>query len=38
MCKLAATGDYRVFHKIIFRGCPIIIHSLSNELAGETMD
>ena len=28
-CKLAATEDHRVFHKIIFRGCPII-RSLSN--------
>ena len=35
MCKLAATEDYRVFHKIIFRGCPII-HSFSNGVVGET--
>ena len=28
-CKLAATEDHRVFHKIIFRGCPVI-RSLSN--------
>ena len=28
-CKLAATEDHRVFHKLIFRGCPII-RSLSN--------
>ena len=33
-CKLAATEDYRVFHKIIFRGCSII-HSLSNGVVGE---
>ena len=33
-CKLAATEDYRVFHKIIFRGCPII-HSLSNGVVRE---
>ena len=35
-CKLAATEDYRVFHKMIFRGCAII-HSLSSELVEETM-
>ena len=34
MCKLVPTEDYRVFHKIIFRGCPII-HSLSNGVVGE---
>ena len=33
-CKLAATEDYRVFHKIIFRGCPII-HSLYKGVVGE---
>ena len=33
-CKLAAIEDYRVFIKIIFRGCPII-HSLSNGVVGE---
>ena len=36
-CKLAATEDYRVFHKIIFRGCPII-HSVSNGVVGETVN
>ena len=37
-CKfLAATEDYYVLHKIIFRGCPII-HSLSNAVVGETMN
>ena len=37
-CKLAATEDYRVFHKIIFRGgCPVI-HSLSNGVVGETVN
>ena len=36
-CKLAASEDYRVFHKIIFRNCPII-YSLSNEFVGETMN
>ena len=35
MRKLAATEDYRVFHKIIFLGCPII-HCLSNGVVGET--
>ena len=28
---------YRLIHKIIFRGCPII-HSLSNEVVGETVN
>ena len=37
MCDLVATEDYRVFHKIIFRGCPII-HSLSNGVFGETVN
>ena len=37
MCKLAAAEDYRVFHKIIFRGCPII-HSFSNRVVGETLN
>ena len=36
-CKLAATEDYRVFHKIIFGDCPII-HSLSSGVVGETMN
>ena len=37
-CKfLATTEDYRVLHKIIFRGCPTI-HSLSNKVVGETMN
>ena len=37
MCKLAATKDCRVFHKVIFRGCPII-HSLSNGVFGESCE
>ena len=36
-CKFGATKDYRVFHKIIFRGCPII-HSLLNGVVGETVN
>ena len=37
MCKLAATEEYRVFHKIIFRGCPMI-HSFSNGVVRETVN
>ena len=37
MCKMAATENYRVFHKIIFRGCPII-YSFSNSVVGETVN
>ena len=37
MCKLAVTEDCRVFHKIIFRGSPII-HSFSNGVVGETVN
>ena len=36
LCKLAATEDYRVLHKIIFWCCPVI-HSLSNRVVGETV-
>ena len=36
-CKLTATEDYRVFHKIMFLGS-LIIYSLSNGVVGETMN
>ena len=35
-CKLAVTEDYRVLHKFMFRGCPII-NSLSNRVVAERL-
>ena len=39
-CKLAATEDSRVLHKIMFRGYPIIsiVSTISNGVVGETMN
>ena len=37
MCKLAATEEC-VFHKIIFRGCPIIHISFLNGVVGKTVN